>query len=86
MQGKIDVEEVLELVFSGGVDINVSAENNLTPLMWASQSSSSILIESLIDLGADVNAQTTDSEVTPLMFATPFESLHGHSHINGKWR
>lgn len=57
---KDDVEEVLELVLNGGVDIDVSAANNLTPLMWASKSSSSMLIESLIDLGADVNAHRAD--------------------------
>ena len=53
-----DVEQEVEFVLSDGVDINARAsDNDYTALLWASRSSSSQFIETLIDLGADVNAQ-----------------------------
>ena len=64
-----DVEKAIELVLNDGVDINIPALCNRTPLLWASLSSSSMLIKTLIDLGADVNAQRTDDEVAPLFLA-----------------
>ena len=42
--------------------------------MWASTSSSSEFIQTLIDLGADVNAQRPDDNVTPLVVAAHFNN------------
>ncbi|XP_068670409.1 ankyrin-1-like isoform X1 [Montipora foliosa] len=64
-----DVEKVIELVLKDGMDVNVAAKNNITPLLLASTMSSSVLIKTLIDLGADVNAQTTPREEVSLHFA-----------------
>ena len=63
-----DTEKAVELVVTDGVDINVPALCNRTPLLWAT-SSSSMLIKTLIDLGADVNVQRTDDKVAPLLLA-----------------
>ena len=40
-----------------GIDVDVPAERNITPLLWAITAASSSSIKTLIDLGADVNAQ-----------------------------
>ena len=64
-----DSEKAVELVLNDGLDINTPALCNRTPLLWASPSSSGEFIETLIDLGADVNAQRTDDKVTPLILA-----------------
>ena len=64
-----DAEKAIELVVNDGVDINIPALCNRTPLLVASLSSSSVLIKTLIDLGADVNAQRTDDKVAPLLLA-----------------
>ena len=61
-----DAEKAIELVLNEGVDINIPALCNRTPLLWVSASSSRMLIKTLIDLGADVNAQRTDDKVAPL--------------------
>ncbi|CAH3181517.1 unnamed protein product, partial [Porites lobata] len=53
-----DVERAVALVLNDGVDINASGSDSGYPaLLQASRSSSSQFIETLIDLGADVNAQ-----------------------------
>ena len=64
-----DSEKAVELVLNDGLDINTPALCNRTPLLWASLSSSGEFVETLIDLGADVNAQRTDDKVTPLILA-----------------
>ena len=52
-----DTELAVERVLNDGVDINARAsDNDYTVLLQASRSSSSQYIETLIDLGADVNA------------------------------
>ena len=53
-----DVEMAIELVLNDGMDVNVAAKRNITPLLWASTVASSFSIKTLIDLGADVNSQT----------------------------
>ena len=53
-----DAEMAIELVLNYGVDVNVAAKRNITPLVWASPAASSLSIKTLIDLGADVNART----------------------------
>ena len=65
-----DTEKAVELVLNDGLDINTPALCNRTPLMWASLSSSGELIETLIDLGANVNAQRTDDKEAPLTLSS----------------
>ena len=69
-----DAEKAIELVVNDGVDINIPALCNRTPLLWVSASSSSMLIKTLIDLGADVNAQRTDDKVAPLRLAASWNN------------
>ena len=57
-----DVEMAIELVLNYGVDVNVSARRNITPLLWACPAASSRSIKALIDLGADVNAEIDQDE------------------------
>ncbi|XP_068717034.1 serine/threonine-protein phosphatase 6 regulatory ankyrin repeat subunit A-like [Montipora capricornis] len=64
-----DVEKVIELVLNDGIDVNVAAKSKITPLLLASPMSSGVLIKTLIDLGADVNAQTAPGKEGPLLFA-----------------
>ena len=57
-----DAELAVELVLNDGVDINARAsDNDYSILLWASRSSWSQFIETLVDLGADVNAQREES-------------------------
>ena len=74
-----DVEEAVELVLKEGVDINIPAKSNRTPLLWASLSSSSVFIKTLIDLGADVNARRTDDMVAPLILEATWNNYMGIS-------
>ena len=64
-----DVEKAVEIVLNEKVDINIPGKSNRTPLMWASTSASGEFMNTLIDLGADVNAQRTDDKVVPLHVA-----------------
>ena len=68
-QDNNDVEKAVEIVLNEGVDINIPGKSNRTPLLWASPSASVEFIKTLIDLGADVNAQRTDDKVAPLHLA-----------------
>ena len=68
-RGNNDVEKAVEIVLNEGVDINIGGKSNRTPLLWASLSASGKFIETLIDLGADVNAQRTDDKTVPLFLA-----------------
>ena len=69
-----DVEKAVELVLNDDVDINIPALYNRTPLLWVSLSSSSMMITTLLDLGADVNAQRTDDKVAPLRLAADWNN------------
>ena len=69
-----DVEKAVELVLNEGVDINIPGKSNRTPLLWACSSASGEFIKTLIDLGADVNAQRADKEVVPLYLAVHFNN------------
>ena len=64
-----DAEKAVELVLNDGLEINTPALCNRTPLLWASPSSSGEFIETLIDLGANVDAKRTDDKVTPLILS-----------------
>ena len=65
-----DAEQAVELVLNDGAAINARASgNDYTVLLQASRSSSSQFIETLIDLGADVNIQRKKSKETPLKLA-----------------
>ena len=70
-----DAEKAVELVLNDGLDINTPALCNRTPLLWASLSSSGEFIETLIDLGANVNAQRTDDKVTPLILSVGWNNF-----------
>ena len=65
-KGINDVEKAVEIVLNENVDINIPGKSNRTPLLWASPSASGEFMNTLIDLGADVNAQRTDDKVAPL--------------------
>ena len=70
-----DAEKAVELVLNDGLDINTPALCNRTPLLWASLSSSGEFIETLIDLGANVNAQRTDDKLTPLILSADWNNF-----------
>ena len=70
-----DAEKAVELVLNDGLDINTPALCNRTPLLWASLSSSGGFIETLIDLGANVNAQRTDDKATPLILSANWNNF-----------
>ena len=65
-----DAEKAVELVLNDGLDINTPALCNRTPLLWASLSSSGEFIETLIDLGANVNVQRADDKEAPLTLSS----------------
>ncbi|XP_022805988.1 ankyrin-1-like [Stylophora pistillata] len=69
-----DAEKAVEIVLNEGVDINIPGKSNRTPLLWASPSASGEFIQTLIDLGADVNAQRTDDKVTPWYLAASWNN------------
>ena len=69
-----DVEKAVELVLNEGIDINIPAQSNRTPLLRASLSSSSQFIKTLVDLGAQVNVQRTDDKVAPLGLAADWDN------------
>ena len=70
-----DVEQAVEFVLNDCVDINAPGSNSdWTALLRASRSSSSQFIETLIDLGADVNAQRGDNEFSPLILAADWNN------------
>ena len=73
-QDNNDVEKAVEIVLNEDVDINIPGKSNRTPLLWASLSASGEFIKTLIDLGADVNAQRADEEVVPLYLAVYFNN------------
>ena len=67
-----DAEKAVELVLNDGLDINTPALCNRTPLLLASLSSSG---ETLIDFGANVNAQRTDGKGTPLILSADWNNF-----------
>ena len=67
-----DAEQAVELVLNDGVDVDIPAYCNRTPLIWAGFSSSSMFIKTLIDLAADVDATRTDDKSTALSLAAGF--------------
>ena len=72
-----DAEQAVELVLNDDVDINARASYyGCTALLWASRSSSSQFIETIIDLGADVNDQRRrrNYKPTPLMLAADWNN------------
>ena len=69
-----DVEKAVEIVLNEGMDINIPGKSNRTPLLWASPSVSGEFIKTLIDLGADINAQRTDDNIAPLSLAADWNN------------
>ena len=75
-----DVEMAIELVLNYGIDVNVAAKGNITPLVWASPAASSLSIKTLIDLGADVNAQAFQESTFGFRSDTALRSaIHGNN-------
>ena len=75
-----DVEMAIELVLNDGIDVNVASKKNITPLLWASPAASSLSIKTLIDLGADVNAQTSqESNICFCGRTALFSAIHGNN-------
>ncbi|XP_067020792.1 uncharacterized protein [Acropora muricata] len=75
-----DVEMAIELVLNDGIDINVAAKRNITPLVWASPAASGLSIKTLIDLGADVNAQTFQESTFSFCSGTALRfAIHGNN-------
>ena len=75
-----DVEMAIELVLNDGMDVNVAAKRNITPLVWASPAASSLSIKTLIDLGADVNTQTFQGSRFGLCGSIALDSaIHGNN-------
>ena len=75
-----DVEMAIEIVLNDGVDVNVAAKRNITPLVWASPAASSLSIKTLIDIGADVNAQTLKERSFYFCSGTALRSaIHGNN-------
>ena len=75
-----DVEMAIELVLNDGMDVNVAAKRNITPLLWASPTASSLSIRTLIDLGADVDAQTFQDSTFCLCSGTALHSaIYGNN-------
>ena len=70
-----DAEKAVELVLNDGLEINTHALCNRTPLLWASLSSSGESIETLIELGANVNAQRTDDKKAPLILSSGWNNF-----------
>ena len=69
-----DAEQAVELVLNQGVDINIPAQSNRTPLLVSSLSSSNQFIKTLVDLGAYVNVQRTDDKLAPLGLAAEWNN------------
>ena len=75
-----DVEMAIELVLNYGIDVNVAAKGNITPLVWASPAASSLSIKTLIELGADVNAQTFQESTFGFCSGTALcSAIHGNN-------
>lgn len=64
-----DAELAVELVLHHGIDVNSVAKGGRTPFLWVSARCSSVIAKTLIDLGADTNAQRED-KCTSLILAT----------------
>ena len=75
-----DVEMVIELALNYGIDVNVAAKRNITPLLWASPAASSLSIKTLIDLGAHVNSQVFGDSISCSCYRTALQSaIHGNN-------
>ena len=69
-----DPEMVVELCLNDGVDVNITAKNNRTSLRWVCASASGLLIETLIDLGAEKNVQSSETKSSPLLLAASWNN------------
>ena len=69
-----DPEMVVELCLNDGVDVNITAKDNRTSLRWVCSSASGVLIETLIDLGAEKNVQTFETKSSPLLLAASWNN------------
>ena len=71
-----DLAEIVYLFYKGIPNINVKGNNNVTPLILASQQGKLYVVEDLLDRGARVNDVMTDGKTALLM-----ASKNGHTEI-----
>ena len=71
-----DLAEIVYLFYKGIPNINVKGNNNVTPLILASQQGKLDVVASLLDRGAHVNDVMTDGKTALLM-----ASKNGHTEI-----
>ncbi|XP_022805986.1 serine/threonine-protein phosphatase 6 regulatory ankyrin repeat subunit C-like [Stylophora pistillata] len=71
---KNDAEKAVEIALRDDVDVNIPGKSNRTPLLWASLSASGEFIQTLMDLGADVNTQRSEDKIASLKLATSWNN------------
>ena len=71
-----DLAEIVYLFYKGIPNVNVKGNNNVTPLILASQQGKLYVVEDLLDRGARVNDVMTDGKTALLM-----ASKNGHTEI-----
>ena len=71
-----DLAEIVYLFYKGIPNVNVKGNNNVTPLILASQQGKLYVVEDLLDRGARVNDVMTDGKTALLMACK-----NGHTEI-----
>ena len=71
-----DIEDVVSLVVDQSMNVNTTAKRRETALHWASVNGSEEIVETLLQLGAEISAQT-DEGLTPLHMAC----LHNNFNV-----
>lgn len=77
-----DAEMAVELVLHHGMDVDTPAVGNRTALLWTVLLSYNVLIQTLLDLGAQVNARRED-KCTPLELAAEWRNYVAVSLLVG---
>ena len=60
---------MVERLLAAGADPNLAQRSGLTPVMTAAGTGNELVVRALVRDGADVNARTTDTKATALMWA-----------------
>lgn len=60
---------MVEALLDAGADPNLAQASGLTPLMTAARTGNVAIVEALVSAGADLNAETTETRSTALMWA-----------------
>ncbi len=69
-------DEVVDLLITGGADVNTTYEQRTSPLHVAAQNGNALIARALLEAGASVNARQSDGK-TPLAVA----SEAGHTEV-----